>query len=113
MFLPKQESFSLIPVFRCILGYRSWRIDTWLGKSLQLEKVRPFSKKHYELKALNYINLYYSPQPLDKIKEYFGTKVALYFAWMGFYSYMLIPLSILSIVYCLYGLLTWGLDDLR
>ncbi|CAH8850882.1 unnamed protein product [Trichobilharzia szidati] len=39
-------------------------------------------------------------QPLDDIKEYFGTKVAMYFAWLGHYTYSLIFPSIV-------GLLVW------
>lgn len=42
-------------------------------------------------------------QPLDKIKEYFGAQVALYFAWLGFYTHMLIPASIFGIICLVYG----------
>ncbi|XP_063707781.1 anoctamin-4-like [Culicoides brevitarsis] len=42
-------------------------------------------------------------QPLDKIKEYFGAQVALYFAWLGFYTHMLIPASIAGIICLAYG----------
>ncbi|XP_056657023.1 anoctamin-9 isoform X2 [Monodelphis domestica] len=30
-------------------------------------------------------------QPIDKIRAYFGEKVALYFAWLGWYTVMLVP----------------------
>jgi len=30
-------------------------------------------------------------QPLWLIKRYFGDKIGLYFAWLGFYTMMLIP----------------------
>lgn len=39
-------------------------------------------------------------QPLDEIRSYFGEKVALYFAWLGYYSTWLIPL-------CLFGIVVW------
>ncbi|KAK4471273.1 hypothetical protein MN116_004716 [Schistosoma mekongi] len=39
-------------------------------------------------------------QPLDEIKEYFGIKVALYFAWLGHYTYSLIFPAIV-------GLMVW------
>jgi anoctamin-8 len=48
-------------------------------------------------------------QPLDKICNYFGVKLALYFAWIGFYTRALIIPAIL-------GLLVWfytGYDDVR
>jgi anoctamin-1 len=45
-------------------------------------------------------------QPLDTIKEYFGVQIALYFAWLGFYTHMLIPASIMGIICFMYGLVT-------
>ncbi|CAH0385138.1 unnamed protein product [Bemisia tabaci] len=45
-------------------------------------------------------------QPIDHIKEYFGVKVALYFAWLGFYTHMLIPASIAGITVFCFGLFT-------
>ncbi|XP_076338167.1 anoctamin 1 isoform X2 [Tachypleus tridentatus] len=45
-------------------------------------------------------------QPLDQIKEYFGVKIGLYFAWLGFYTYMLIPASIVGVLCFLYGCFT-------
>lgn len=43
-------------------------------------------------------------QPLDNIKEYFGAKIALYFAWLGFFSYMLVPAAIVGFI-CFLGAL--------
>ncbi|XP_067639547.1 anoctamin-6 isoform X6 [Eurosta solidaginis] len=51
-------------------------------------------------------------QPLDSIKEYFGAKVALYFAWLGFYTHMLIPVSFLGIICFIYGFITWNNDPI-
>ncbi|XP_070139014.1 anoctamin-6 isoform X2 [Drosophila bipectinata] len=51
-------------------------------------------------------------QPLDQIKDYFGAKVALYFAWLGFYTQMLIPISVLGILCFFYGFLTWSNDPI-
>lgn len=45
-------------------------------------------------------------QPLDTIREYFGTNFAMYFAWLGFYTYMLIPASIVGLVCFFYGKFT-------
>lgn len=45
-------------------------------------------------------------QPLDYIKEYFGVKIGLYFAWLGFYTYMLIPASIVGILCFVYAIST-------
>ncbi|XP_065083351.1 anoctamin-5 isoform X2 [Ochlerotatus camptorhynchus] len=46
-------------------------------------------------------------QPLDHIKEYFGVKVAMYFAWLGFYTHMLIWASIVGLLCFFFGLLTY------
>ena len=45
-------------------------------------------------------------QPIDAIKEYFGEKVALYFAWLGFYTTFLVPAAILGIICFVYGVAT-------
>lgn len=46
------------------------------------------------------------PQPLDDIRSYFGVKVGLYFAWLGFYSYMLLFPAILGTATFIYGIIT-------
>ncbi|XP_055909970.1 anoctamin-5 isoform X2 [Eupeodes corollae] len=51
-------------------------------------------------------------QPLENVREYFGPKVALYFAWLGFYTHMLIPVSIIGVICFVYGLVTWGSDTI-
>jgi anoctamin-1 len=42
-------------------------------------------------------------QPLDTIREYFGVTFAMYFAWLGFYTHMLIPASIAGFLCFVYG----------
>jgi len=51
-------------------------------------------------------------QPLDAIKEYFGVKVALYFAWLGFYTKMLVPAAILGVFCFIFGLMTLFTDQI-
>ena len=45
-------------------------------------------------------------QPLDYVKDYFGVKVALYFAWLGFYTHTLLFASVIGILCFIYALLT-------
>lgn len=52
------------------------------------------------------VNKWIKHQPLDQIKEYFGVKVALYFAWLGFYTNMLISASVVGLICFIYGLST-------
>lgn len=39
-------------------------------------------------------------------RKYFGEKIGLYFAWLGAYTQMLIPASIVGIIVFLYGCAT-------
>lgn len=39
-------------------------------------------------------------------RRYFGVKIGLYFAWLGFYTWMLMPASVVGLACFLYGCLT-------
>jgi anoctamin-1 len=52
-------------------------------------------------------------QPIDHIKEYFGVKFGLYFAWLGFYTHMLIPAALVGLICFFYGLATMYSNTLR
>ena len=47
------------------------------------------------------------------VREYFGEKVGLYFAWLGFYTSMLIPASIVGLIVTIYGLVIMGDNYVR
>ncbi|KAJ8319968.1 hypothetical protein KUTeg_001555 [Tegillarca granosa] len=51
---------------------------------------------------------WYKYQPLDHIREYFGEKIGIYFAWLGFYTAWLLPAAIVGIIVFVYGVLTLG-----
>ncbi|CAL8294570.1 unnamed protein product [Boreogadus saida] len=43
-------------------------------------------------------------QPITAVRNYFGEKVALYYLWLGWYTYLLIPAAAVGLVVFLYGL---------
>ncbi|XP_061107436.1 anoctamin-2-like [Conger conger] len=49
---------------------------------------------------------FYKYQPVDLIRKYFGEKIGLYFAWLGVYTQLLIPASIVGIIVLFYGYAT-------
>ncbi|XP_005384304.1 PREDICTED: anoctamin-1 isoform X10 [Chinchilla lanigera] len=50
--------------------------------------------------------VFYKYQPIDLVRKYFGEKIGLYFAWLGAYTQMLIPASVVGIIVFLYGCAT-------
>ncbi len=42
-------------------------------------------------------------QPLDDVCRYFGVKIAMYYAWLGFYTNMLVLPSIVGVLAFLQG----------
>ncbi|XP_030646282.1 anoctamin-1 [Chanos chanos] len=50
--------------------------------------------------------VFFKYQPVDLIRRYFGEQIGLYFAWLGVYTQLLIPASVLGVLVFLYGFLT-------
>lgn len=50
-----------------------------------------------------YWKRFFKIQPLEHIRNYYGSKIALYFAWLGFYTQMLVVPSILGLIIFIYG----------
>ncbi|KAM4881268.1 anoctamin-6 isoform 1-T1 [Thomomys bottae] len=54
----------------------------------------------------------YKKQPLDLIRKYYGEKIGIYFAWLGYYTQMLLLAAIVGVACFLYGYLnqncTWS-----
>ncbi|GMR38566.1 hypothetical protein PMAYCL1PPCAC_08761 [Pristionchus mayeri] len=49
-------------------------------------------------------------QPLDLVKRYFGSKIGLYFAWLGYYTKTLYPAAFIGLVCFFFGVTQFG-DD--
>lgn len=46
-------------------------------------------------------------------RDYFGEKVALYFAWLGWYTYMLVPAAVVGLVVFLSGFSRFEASQIR
>lgn len=45
----------------------------------------------------------YKKQPLDLIRKYYGEKIGIYFAWLGYYTQMLLLAAVVGVACFLYG----------
>lgn len=46
---------------------------------------------------------FYKMQPLDLIRKYYGEKIGIYFAWLGFYTLMLAVAAVVGLACFIYG----------
>uniref|UniRef100_A0A8C4GXN3 Anoctamin n=1 Tax=Dicentrarchus labrax TaxID=13489 RepID=A0A8C4GXN3_DICLA len=52
---------------------------------------------------------FFKEQPLNLVRKYYGEKIGIYFAWLGFYTEMLLFAAIVGTICFIYGFLTY--DD--
>ncbi|KAM7015768.1 anoctamin-5b isoform 1-T1 [Tautogolabrus adspersus] len=52
---------------------------------------------------------FYKEQPLNLIRKYYGEKIGIYFAWLGFYTEMLFVAAVVGLICFIYGVLSY--DD--
>ncbi|KAI5626982.1 anoctamin-5 isoform X2 [Silurus asotus] len=50
---------------------------------------------------------FYKEQPLNLIRRYYGEKIGVYFAWLGFYTEMLFYAALVGLICFIYGLATY------
>uniref|UniRef100_A0A7N8X9X4 Anoctamin n=1 Tax=Mastacembelus armatus TaxID=205130 RepID=A0A7N8X9X4_9TELE len=131
--LEKDED-SKIPGVGFVKIHAPWNV---LCREAEFMKLKIPTKKRYEVKqsrgfvekisslvihATKYCCLYqllyeewanysvfYKYQPIGLVRKYFGEKIGLYFAWLGLYTQMLIPASLVGVIVFLYGCAT--VDD--
>ncbi|XP_049881261.1 anoctamin-8-like isoform X1 [Pectinophora gossypiella] len=46
-----------------------------------------------------WVKTFFNPQPLDEISEYFGVKIAMYFAWLGHYTQSLTVPAVVGFIF--------------
>uniref|UniRef100_A0A8D0DK61 Anoctamin n=1 Tax=Salvator merianae TaxID=96440 RepID=A0A8D0DK61_SALMN len=49
---------------------------------------------------------FFKEQPLDLIRKYYGERIGIYFAWLGFYTEMLFIAAVIGLICFLYGAFT-------
>uniref|UniRef100_A0A7N8WZY0 Anoctamin n=1 Tax=Mastacembelus armatus TaxID=205130 RepID=A0A7N8WZY0_9TELE len=69
-----------------------------------------FLSHYFSRDKLHLYGVFYKYQPIDLVRKYFGEKVGLYFAWLGVYTQLLIPASIVGIIVFGYGVATVDAD---
>ncbi|XP_036374283.1 anoctamin-4-like [Megalops cyprinoides] len=62
--------------------------------------------RHLLFECWAWWGVWYKYQPLDLIRRYFGEKIGLYFAWLGWYTGMLFPAALVGLLVFLYGVFT-------
>ncbi|XP_029909661.1 anoctamin-5 isoform X3 [Myripristis murdjan] len=54
---------------------------------------------------------FFKEQPLNLIRKYYGEKIGIYFAWLGFYTEMLFFAAVVGVICFIYGLLTYSENE--
>ncbi|CAG5114785.1 unnamed protein product, partial [Candidula unifasciata] len=96
LFIPGYPKYLLYPGKSIIKKYLSRQIVINLYPLHDEEALKRLGSEWYTLKN------YFRKQPLDKIQEYFGVKIALYFSFLGAYTISLIPPAVLGVIYFIY-----------
>uniref|UniRef100_A0A9J8BPC2 Anoctamin n=1 Tax=Cyprinus carpio carpio TaxID=630221 RepID=A0A9J8BPC2_CYPCA len=112
--------FEVLKRTKCTKAKFSMGITSLLGSGVYLaayplhdgdvdgENAEPNDRKLLYEEWASY-SVFYKYQPTGLIRKYFGEKIGLYFAWLGVYTQMLIPASLVGVIVFLYGCLT--VDD--
>ncbi|XP_051885656.1 anoctamin-9-like [Pristis pectinata] len=89
-------------------GLRELLKNKTFHSAFPLHEANIWKKEHvFQNKWANWKSLF-TKQPINHIRLYFGERLALYYAWLGWYTMMLIPAAVCGIVVFVYGLINFG-----
>uniref|UniRef100_A0A8C0GVZ6 Anoctamin n=1 Tax=Chelonoidis abingdonii TaxID=106734 RepID=A0A8C0GVZ6_CHEAB len=99
------SSILLIQVYEILKRTTCTKAKYSMGKELYVDLI---STSFSDLLCEEWASygVFYKYQPIDLVRKYFGEKIGLYFAWLGVYTQMLIPASIVGVIVFLYGCAT-------
>ncbi|XP_037694357.1 anoctamin-9 isoform X2 [Choloepus didactylus] len=102
---PRIQPSTRIRIVKFVLNGKTANGETFddLVKEGVFEISFPLHKEEKTLKKWARWRSMCSKQPIDNIRDYFGEKVALYFAWLGWYTTMLVPAAVAGVLVFLSG----------
>ncbi|XP_058160843.1 anoctamin-9 isoform X5 [Dasypus novemcinctus] len=102
---PTVQPTTRIRIVNFVLNKETAEGDTLedLVKDGVFEISFPLHEEERRLKEWAQWRSIFRRQPIDSIRDYFGEKVALYFAWLGWYTAMLAPAAAVGLVIFLSG----------
>ncbi|XP_059831561.1 anoctamin-9-like [Hypanus sabinus] len=89
-------------------GLRELLRNKTFHSAFPLHEANIWKKEHiFQNQWANWKSIF-TKQPINHIRLYFGERLALYYAWLGWYTMMLIPAAVCGTVVFVYGLITFG-----
>ena len=79
------------------------------GLCISTNKEDELDNDHYRSRAKlqriwGNLRLFFKPQPFEAIRQYFGSKIAMYFLWLNVYTAFLWPPAIFGVLCMIYGI---------
>uniref|UniRef100_A0AAF5DLF7 Anoctamin n=1 Tax=Strongyloides stercoralis TaxID=6248 RepID=A0AAF5DLF7_STRER len=100
-----KEALKIKTIFEKYVSYDGRTLVAFLLANNIIDHIIPLHDRE-ELKKLQHEWLYniFDEQPLDKIKEYFGTEISMYFAWLGHLTtYLCAPAAVAFFIFLMKG----------
>ncbi|VDK42122.1 unnamed protein product [Anisakis simplex] len=107
----KSEIYSAAYPLHEYLDYKNLRSKPCRKEPIRnASEMRDFSTRQFLYWLWAKLRYFYKFQPLFLIKEYFGSKITIYFVLVGYYTKYLVPCALIGLLCFFYGLLTISND---